>query len=114
ISALLAALMGATKDEIVADYMESYINYYGVEPGTEKYNLIAQDVLDMLKVITGNSDLEKADLEAGARNYLILGGMKPAQIEQLMNKLSKPLSSLESLEFTAFFLARIDEYLMIA
>ena len=114
ISALLEALMGATKDEIVADYMESYINYYGVEPGTEKYNLIAQDVLDMLKVITGNSDLEKADLEAGARNYLILGGMKPAQIEQLMNKLSKPISSSENSEFAAFFLAMIDEYVASA
>jgi len=114
ISALLEALMGATKDEIVVDYMESYINYYGVEPGTEKYNLIAQDVLDMLKVITGTGDLEKADLQTGARNYLIQGGMKPEQIEKLMNKLSKPISSSENSEFPAFFLAMIDEYVASA
>jgi len=114
ISALLEALMGATKDEIVVDYMESYINYYGVEPGTEKYNLIAQDVLDMLKVITGTGDLEKADLQTGARNYLIQGGMKPEQIEKLMNKLSKPISSSENSEFAAFFLAMIDEYVASA
>jgi len=94
--------------------MESYINYYGVEPGTEKYNLIAQDVLDMLKVITGTGDLEKADLQAGARNYLIQGGMKPEQIEKLMNKLSKSISSSENSEFPAFFLAMIDEYVASA
>jgi protein tyrosine/serine phosphatase/S-adenosylmethionine hydrolase len=91
VAALLEALMGATKDEIVADYMESYLNYYDVQPGTEKYNLIAQDVLGMLKVITGATDLDKADLAAGARNYLLAGGMKAEQIDSLMTHLSTPI-----------------------
>lgn len=89
VAALLEALMGASKDEIVADYMESYINYFKVEPGTEKYALIAQDVLGMLKVITGASDLDKADLAAGARAYLLSGGMKPDQLDALAAKLSR-------------------------
>jgi protein tyrosine/serine phosphatase/S-adenosylmethionine hydrolase len=90
VAALLEALMGATKDEIVADYMESYLNYYNVQPGTEKYNLIAKDVLGMLKVITGAADLDKVDLAAGARNYLLAGGMKAEQIDALMSKFSTP------------------------
>ncbi len=91
VAALLEALMGATKDEIVADYMESYLNYYDVQPGTEKYNLIAQDVLGMLKVITGATDLDKADLASGARSYLLAGGMKAEQIDALKAKLSTPI-----------------------
>jgi len=92
VAALIEAFMGATKDEIVADYMQSYINYYGVRPGTEKYTLIAQDVLGMLKVITGATDLDKVDLASGARSYLLAGGMKAEQIDALKAKLSMPLS----------------------
>jgi protein tyrosine/serine phosphatase/S-adenosylmethionine hydrolase len=91
VSALLEALMGASKDQIIDDYMKSYINYYNVMPGTEKYNLIAQDVIAMLKVITGADDLDTADLAEGARNYLIGGGMKAEQIDTLVNKLSTPI-----------------------
>lgn len=94
-AALVEALMGASKDEIIADYMQSYINYYNVQPGTEKYSLITQDVLDMLKVIVGSTDLDKADLAKGARNYLIQGGMKAEQIEALKTRLSSPVSLLE-------------------
>jgi hypothetical protein len=71
--------------------MESYLNYYDVQPGTEKYNLIAQDVLGMLKVITGATDLDKADLASGARSYLLAGGMKAEQIDALKAKLSTPI-----------------------
>jgi protein tyrosine/serine phosphatase/S-adenosylmethionine hydrolase len=90
-AALVEALMGASKDEIVEDYMQSYINYYGVKKGTDQYTLISQDVLDMLKVIVGTNDLDKADLAAGAMNYLLQGGMKAEQIEALKAKLSTPL-----------------------
>jgi protein tyrosine/serine phosphatase/S-adenosylmethionine hydrolase len=87
-AALLGSLMGASKDAIVADYMQSYLNYYGVKEGTEQYRLISQDVLDMLKVIAGSSDLDKADLGAGARAYLLKGGMGATQIDTLMTRLS--------------------------
>ena len=40
-SAVLEALMGATAEEITADYMVTYYNYYGVEPGTEQYEVNA-------------------------------------------------------------------------
>lgn len=87
-AALLESLMGASKDEIVADYMQSFINYYGVEKGTDKYELITKDVLDMLKVIAGTSDLDKANLSAAAKSYLTSGGMTDKQIQALMTNLS--------------------------
>lgn len=77
-AALVESLMGASKDEIVKDYMESYINFYGVKEGTDQYNLISQDVLAMLKVNAGTSDLSKADLAEAEKNYLLSGGMTDA------------------------------------
>ncbi len=86
--ALLGSLMGATKDEIVEDYMQSYINYYDVEKGTEKYNIISQDVIAMLKVITGGQDLNKVDLTQKAEDYMLSGGMTQEQVSTLKIKLS--------------------------
>jgi len=49
---------GPSKDEIVEDYRVSYINYYDVEKDTEKYNLITEDVIEMLKHIATVDDLD--------------------------------------------------------
>lgn len=92
-AAMLGSLMGASKDEIVKDYMESYINYYGVNEGTDQYKLISEDVLSMLKVIAGTSDLDKADLAATAKNYLTSGGMTDKQIGTLKTNLSTKLTT---------------------
>jgi len=92
-AALIEALMGATKDEIVEDYMQSYINYYGVKKGTEQYNIISQDVIGMLKSIAGTEDLENVDLAKAAENYLINGGMEIEKINALKDKLSKAIST---------------------
>ena len=51
--ALLEALSDATMDEIVADYMESYENYYGVEKGTEQYDMIAKIITDFFETMNG-------------------------------------------------------------
>ncbi|HUW39852.1 MAG TPA: tyrosine-protein phosphatase [Rectinemataceae bacterium] len=95
-AALVEALMGASKDRIVEDYMQSYVDYYGVKQGSEQYKLISQDVLGMLKVIAGADDPEKADLASGAKKYLLSGGMTAGQIETLMRKLSKRAAVSES------------------
>lgn len=86
--ALLESLMGASKDQIVEDYMQSYINYYNVKKDTDQYKLISNDVLAMLKVIAGTDDLSKANLAAGAKNYLLSGGMTAKQIDALKTNLS--------------------------
>ncbi len=87
-AAFLESLMGATKNEIVEDYMQSYINYYGVQKGTDKYQVITGDVLEMLKVIAGTADLDKTDLAAAAQKYLLSGGMTAQQIEALKANLT--------------------------
>lgn len=89
-SALLESLMGATKDEIVADYMQSYINYFGVETGSEQYDYISKDIIDMLKTITKTNNLDHADLAAATHNYLLSGGMTEKQIQALKANLSAP------------------------
>lgn len=87
VSALVEALMGASYDEIVEDYMKSYENYYGItkENSPERYDIIVRNNIDaMLRIIAGvdnNADLKKADLAAGAENYLISNGM-PAELVQ--------------------------------
>ncbi|HWR61915.1 MAG TPA: tyrosine-protein phosphatase [Clostridia bacterium] len=97
-AATLEALMGASKDEIVEDYMQSYINYYGVEKGTDKYKLISEDVLAMLKVIAGTADLDKANLAAAAESYLLSGGMTAEQLGTLKTNLSTGLTASEEVK----------------
>ena len=41
-SALLSCLMGASADEVIADYMTTYENYYGVEKGSEQHRVIGE------------------------------------------------------------------------
>lgn len=93
--ALVGSLMGASKDAIVEDYMQSYINYYGVKKGTDQYKLISEDVIAMLKVIAGTNDLDKVDLAAAAKKYLISGGMTEKQIEALKTNLSTQVTVSE-------------------
>ena len=86
---LLAALMGGSVEKIVADYMTSYVNYYGIDPVAEadKYNMIAEkNVVDMLRVVCGlekGASFDGVDLAAGAEAYLAGHGMAPEAIEAL-------------------------------
>lgn len=88
-SMLLAALMGATQEEIVADYMLSYVNYYGIDPVAEadKYNMIAEkNVMDMLRTVCGaekGAALNDADIAAAAEAYLTKHGMAADAIAAL-------------------------------
>ncbi|MBR5232187.1 MAG: tyrosine-protein phosphatase [Clostridia bacterium] len=88
-SMLLSALMGATQEEIVADYMLSYVNYYGIDPVAEadKYNMIAEkNVMDMLRTVCGakkGAALNDADIAAAAEKYLTDHGMTADAIAAL-------------------------------
>ncbi len=88
VNALLQCLMGATYDEVVADYMVTYYNYYGVEEGTEKYAAIANsNIIKSLQNAFGVEDLSKADLAAEAKEYIASLGLTEAEINALMNNL---------------------------
>lgn len=91
-SAVLEALMGATLDEIRDDYMMSYINYYGLKKGSDKYTLIMGANIDaMLCTIAGldtGSDLSGVDLAKVANAYILSCGVTQAQIDTLKANLS--------------------------
>ena len=97
-SALLECLMGASLDEVVADYMVSYENYYGVTQAgqPEKYQLIVKNnILDMLRTIAGvekDADPSGVDLQAAAEDYLTGFGMTAEQLTALKTNLSTPAS----------------------
>ncbi len=88
VNAILECLMGASYQEVVADYMTTYDNYYGIAEGTDKYNAIAEsNIIASLKAAFGTDDLPKANLAEGARNYLLGIGMTDTEIDQLIEKL---------------------------
>lgn len=101
-SALLEALMGATKDEIIADYMVSFANYYGVTKGSDsaKYDLIVKNnIEDMLRVIAGvekTADLNGVNLQKGAEQYLTANGMTAQQISALKTAFSTPIAAKQA------------------
>lgn len=92
VSAVLEALMGASANEIRADYMLTYHNYYGVEPGTEQYEAIARsNICKSLAAAFEIDDIaaKEIDLAAEAEEYmlekLLLG---KEEIQALKQKLS--------------------------
>jgi len=70
-SALLECLMGASFEEVRADYMITFYNYYGIQPGTDQYNQIANNIDKNLRTAFGLETLEGVDLSAAAEEYLL-------------------------------------------
>jgi hypothetical protein len=82
----IEALMGATEKEITEDYMQSYVNFYHVEKGSEKYEAIAKGNCDpMLSFIKGTAP----NLSEGARQYAASIGLSQEEIRSLLVKLGK-------------------------
>lgn len=92
---LLEALAGATMEEMEADYMETYDMYFGItkESNPTAYNAF-RDIrfMDMLLFLTDTKTAEecaKADFAAGARAYLLQGGMTDSDVDALTALLTK-------------------------
>lgn len=94
VAALLEALLGASVQEIKEDYMLSYINYYGVEYGSEQYEKIADsNILATLRDLAGlpkGASLEGVNLVQAAEEYLEGIGLSPEQIALLKARLASP------------------------
>ena len=90
VSALLECFMGASADEVLSDYMTTYINYYGVMPGSEQYRLVLESNIEkILKTAFDTDDLAAADLAAEAAEYMRLElQMAEEDIVQLRQKLA--------------------------
>ncbi len=81
VSAVLEALMGASAEEITADYMVTYFNYYGVQLGTEQYDIIAStNIQKTLAAAFGLESLFDGDLQASAVRYLESIGLTAEEI----------------------------------
>ncbi len=107
-SAVIEALMGAPADEIVADYMTTYANYYGVEPGTEKYDAIVRS--NIAKTLASSFEIEDiadpdVDLAAEAEEYCLEIGLTADEIAAIKEKLQAP-----SLSTVAPSVEEIDKY----
>ena len=90
---VIEALCGASYDEIVNDYMLTYVNYYffNNDINDPKYQVIVNDVLNpMIEIMTGDFvNIKEDDLSLYARIYLLQGGMTNLEIETLINLLTK-------------------------
>ena len=84
VSALLECLMGATYDEVVADYMTTYVNYYHLEEGSEQYEAVKNsNIVSILTNITGaaeGTDLTTVDLAAAAEDYMLDAGLTADEV----------------------------------
>ena len=92
---LLEALCGATYDEMLADYMITYDNYYGItrESDPEKfdaiYGLNFDGMMRYLAEADDGADLSAIDYAEPVRSYLRRGGMTDEQIDALVEKLTQ-------------------------
>lgn len=90
VSAILECLMGATYDEVCADYMITYTNYYGVKADEVRYETILNsNIVKTLTKAFGVEDLKTADLSACAEAYLTGIGLTTEEIAALKTNLSK-------------------------
>ena len=89
-SALLECLMGASADEVVDDYMETYINYYGIEKGTEKYDAVVNsNIVKTLAAAFDVEDIFAADLAAEAEVFVMEElGLSQDEVDLLKLKLN--------------------------
>ena len=84
LSALLEALMGASTDEIWADYMASFDNYFGIKEDTPKYDAYKQIQIDQLKTVNGGVEITNATAADAVKNYFInTVGLTEEQVEAL-------------------------------
>ncbi len=92
---LLEALVGADYEEMCADYMATYKNYYSISEAEtpERYNAVVSLYFDsFLEYLYGTDDidaLKAADYTETAKGYLSDCGMTEQEIEQLIALLSK-------------------------
>ena len=91
---LVEALAGAKLNELEADYMKTYENYYGITktsaPDKYKaiYDLKFSDMICFLTKTKNISDVTDEKILSGARDYLKFGGLDDNKIDSLIKKIS--------------------------
>ena len=96
VSALLEGLCGATYDEMVADYLITYFNYYRITPTTDPAvcnALVSLRLNPCLMYYAGVNDeaqLPNVDYAKAFSNYLLSHGMSSLQLDALVQALTVP------------------------
>ena len=89
---VIEALCGATYDELVDDYFVTYHNYYGIEKGSNKYEVIKDLHIDeMIRYVFGfneETNLLTANYHSQVNSYLLSIGLTQDQIDAVQTKLS--------------------------
>ena len=95
-SAVLECLMGASLEEVVADYIATYENLFGVEQGTEESAYYAEMICKPLQsaFCVDALDAPGVDLSERAGQYLLQIGMTSDEISALKEKLSQDYGGL--------------------
>ena len=92
---VIEALMGATYEEMLNDYMTTYQNYFGItqKDEEEKYNAIANlYFVTFVEYLSGkevNEETKQEDFSEYAKAYLLSSGMSEDEINQLVSFLAK-------------------------
>ena len=86
--AILECFAGASAEEVTADYMLTYANFYGILPGDGAYDVIlSNNLVKTLCGLYGIDVLDGADLQKEAADYLLSTGLDETQLHQLAAKL---------------------------
>lgn len=92
--AMFELFMGATYEEVEADYVKTFMNYYKVKEGSEQYRSIAKNIYVNLdrafkERIKGYEGFEKSKTQELAKKYFKSLGLTDEELNQLWDNLSK-------------------------
>ncbi len=92
---LIEALSGASYEDMCADYMKTYENYYGItkEKTRDRYDAVVSLYFDsFMEYLHGTDDIEvlkKADYSLDVEKYLLEGGMTEDEIKAFSSLIKK-------------------------
>ena len=103
VCAMMLALTGSSYEEVKADYMVSYVNHYGVIPGSEEYKTLGNMMFDRYFYLLAHPGIEdqaenfdwsviddyEFDLKAISETFLTeQAGMTEEEMQLLMERIS--------------------------
>ena len=96
VTAVTECFMGATYDEVCADYMTTFYNYYGVKSDEDRYNVILKNnIVKSLSTAFEVEDLSACDLKQEATEYLRSIGLTDEELAALHENLAADHSGTE-------------------
>lgn len=100
---VLEALMGASKEEVIADYLRSYEDYYRLDKNSKDYKAAQAQAVSNLLTFTGAADeaaLDGLDLTQATHAYLLEQvKLSEAQIELLKLHLSGEYDAVPLIDY---------------